>query len=187
MYNYRRLIVFFTSILAFPVLCQAFTASCTSTFLDLVALDTKLSKLLPRTVPIQPPPTTVPDDVKINGARTSPPISPASTVLYDYWDPLLGSFNVDGATPQNSASRLSVTSTCYALKALKELGISGSFLRYVQEKVISTQWRENDFFQAPLVMNLLLDGDELRELTQEQAEKVRGLAAHLMEARPRRR
>lgn len=66
-----------------------------------------------------------------------------------------------------------MTSTCYALKALKELSISGSFLRYVQEKVIETEWRENDFFQAPLVMNLLLDGDELRELSREQAEKVR--------------
>ncbi|GMI05976.1 hypothetical protein TrLO_g5645 [Triparma laevis f. longispina] len=162
-------------------------------FSDLVNLDTKLSNLLPRSVPVLPPPTSSEttnmdgSSTKIYGSRTVAPLGPSSTVLYDYWDPLLGSFNVDGATPQNSPSRLSVTSTCYALKALKELSISGSFLRYVQEKVIETEWRENDFFQAPLVMNLLLDGDELRELSREQAEKVRGLANNLIEARPRRR
>lgn len=151
-------------------------------FTSLRALDVKLSLLIPPTVVPDPPP------LSLEGEHLPHPI-----VLFDYWDKELSSFNVNGAVTLNSGrpNRLSVTSTCYALTALKEFEFSDAFILSVSKKVMQTEWRENDWFQAPLIMNMLMsdmnDSESKFKVEEEHVEKVKKLVVGLLEERPRRR
>jgi len=60
-------------------------------------------------------------------------------ILYDYYDPSISSFNVNGV--EASAGRLSVTSTIYSLMALVTMGTPLKSMAWTCIEVFESEWR----------------------------------------------
>ena len=95
-------------------------------FSSLIDLSDKtLSPLLPPNPPRPPGPF---------------PSQENSCILYDYYDPTLSSFNVNGVVDVGNG-RLSVTSTIYSLMALRAMGTPLSSMIWTCIEVFESEWR----------------------------------------------
>jgi len=133
----------------------------------------------------------------------------APNSLTSFYEPSLKSFSVQ----PGSVKRLSITSTCYALKAIlaaNEESLYDSVLnlemspfldqeneskiqvRAIVQELLKAEWRDDDLFQVPLLLSTILEVDKARsvignEIDKELAPKVRRLVEVVLEARPKRR
>ncbi|KAL7551759.1 hypothetical protein ACHAWF_014948 [Thalassiosira exigua] len=131
----------------------------------------------------------------------------APDVLAAYYEPHLKSFSVR----PGSVDTTSVTSTCFALRAVFSgddlfsdvvdcnlaAGAEGAKssripLRSVVKALLRAQWREDDLFQVPLLLRTVLAADESRAvlnggMDEELCHKVKRLISATLENRPKRR
>ena len=148
-------------------------------FTSLIDLSDKLlGPLLPQNPPPAPGPLSSQDN---------------SCILYDYYDPTLSSFNVNGVVDVGNG-RLSVTSTIYSLIALRAMGTPLSSMVWTCTEVFESEWRLDDFFQSPLIGDLFLEcvmegvGEEIVEgMGDKGKEKIGELLYRCIDERPRRR
>lgn len=127
-------------------------------------------------------------------------------MLKDFFEPHLSSFSV-----QPGASRLSITSTCYALQAMLSAQTSyETFLAFdtrikqldeksdrtataydILQALLHSEWREEDMFQVPLLLYTILKMDPDRhvfsDLDEQTSARVRQLVSAVLRGRPRRR
>ena len=136
----------------------------------------------------------------------------SADILCSFYDENLASFSV-----QPGVQRFSVTSTCFALRAILaskdsfsdricfDLGDRAEFstevegvgneipLRSIVKALLYTEWREEDLFQVPLVVEtvLMIDRDlnryQVKVLEKATAFKINRLVVALLNTRPMRR
>lgn len=135
-------------------------------------------------------------------------------LLTGYYEPHLASFSVR----PGGGSRISVTSSCYALLCIfasadscsyfgeavnfnlappadgDDLSDSGSVVqvRTILTELLKSEWREDDLFQVPLLLNTLLTIDKRREVLNDSMDDVmssslKRLVEATLQARPQRR
>ncbi|CAJ1951994.1 unnamed protein product [Cylindrotheca closterium] len=138
----------------------------------------------------------------------------APSALTSFYEPGLKSFSIK----PGSVDRMSITSTCYALTAVlaaneeslydSEINLdlspfvdddedeenSGDKIqaRAVVQELLKAEWRVDDLFQVPLLLNTILKVDASRsvigeDIQKDLAPKVRELVEAVLEARPQRR
>lgn len=132
----------------------------------------------------------------------------APSTLQGFYEPHLKSFSVS----PGSVDRISVTSTCFALQTILadpslfdtmvDMDMTSSQqqqdsvripVRQVLEELLTSDWRQDDLFQIPLLLNTALQVDSERRMlgptvmNEAIASKVRALVAAVLSARPKRR
>ena len=130
-----------------------------------------------------------------------PPLLPSDSILFDYYDEDLHSFNVNGKNQRGENGtqqpRLSITSTCFSILALQTQAphCHKKIIKNSYSSVLLADWRETDLFQAPLVLKTILKGlrDQnettkfLSRCPESVKQKIPRLIISLIESRPRRR
>jgi len=134
----------------------------------------------------------------------------APDLLSSFYEPHLKSFSVR----PGSANEISVTSTCFALRAIFTTGDSSIFsdsidlnmmelklndrspkkipVRGVVKALLRARWREEDIFQVPLLLSTILKIDKNRslinlEMDDELCHRLKQLVTATIENRPKRR
>lgn len=125
--------------------------------------------------------------------------------LASFYEPQLNSFSV-----QPGASRLSITSTCYALQAMMATENTALYdqlvdmdpklsqtesdktpVQTILRALLMSDWREEDLFQVPLLLSTVLSVDQRRDMLgtvdEQIAAQLRALLSAVLKARPRRR
>ena len=132
----------------------------------------------------------------------------APETLTGFFEPPLKSFSV-----KPGASRMSITSTCFALQAIlatQEKSLYGSFItmdtkirqlnkkdgripvQAIIKELLASEWREDDLFQVPLLLYTVLVVDSSRSIlgcrmNEQLAVRLRKLVKGVLNARPQRR
>ena len=116
----------------------------------------------------------------------------APDFLLDYWEPNLKSFSIKPGT----ATRLSITSTCYSINAILESGLHRFDNKFdvgdMLKSLLYSEWREDDIYQVSLILLMSLRADDpsksfLSGLDYQSSEKFCQLLPLVLKARPKRR
>lgn len=131
------------------------------------------------------------DDMKKLEARLSTLEESSAEYLMDFYEPHLSSFSIS----PGKASQISITSTCYAVRAILASEAPGAYkdvdLSNVLKELINAPWRENDLYQVSLILVVMLRPENRKQLfeafDQETFQRISTLISLALTARPKRR
>lgn len=128
------------------------------------------------------------DDMKKLDQRLDVLEESSSEFLMDFYEPDLCSFSIQPGT----ASRISITSTCYSVQAILNSADPSAFtieLNLILKELLNSPWHENDIYQVSLITLTLLKSDPLilKRFDTETHSKISKLISLSLTARPKRR
>lgn len=131
------------------------------------------------------------DDMKKLESRLTTLEESVPEFLMDFYEPRLSSFSIRPGV----AESISITSTCYAIRAILEAEDSSVYktvdLSKILKELVNSSWRGNDIYQVSLMLVVLLRADKDRSIIEgfdpQTMQRLSELISLALKARPKRR
>lgn len=131
------------------------------------------------------------DDMKRLESRLDRLEEAASEYLMDFYEPRLSSFSIS----PGKADSISITSTCYAIRAILASDLSSVYkdidLGKLLKELVNSSWGEQDLYQVSIILVVLLRVDNRSKLyetfDEDTFQRISKLISLVLTARPKRR
>ncbi len=131
------------------------------------------------------------DDMKRLESRLDRLEEAASESLMDFYEPRLSSFSIS----PGKANKISITSTCYAVRAILASDTPNSYrdidLAKLFKELVNASWGEGDLYQVSLILVVILKADNRNEIfaafDDATFQRISKLISLALTARPKRR